>query len=245
MEFLVEEVPPVMCPDALRYRFTVSDTGVGMSEEFLMHIFDPFARSDGTERIEGTGLGLSITKGLVDLMGGEICVDSPPGKGSRFQVELEFQHADMDSDAVGADRKVSEAGEADARIFVGMHFLVAEDNEINAEILCELLAMYGAETVVKEDGRQVVRAFRDAGPDTYDAILMDIQMPEMNGYEATRAIRRMEREDAAGIPIIAMTANAFAEDVKAAADAGMNAHVAKPVDVDVVRRTLKEAVGVK
>lgn len=163
MEFLVEEVPPVMCPDALRYRFTVSDTGVGMSEEFLMHIFDPFARSDGTERIEGTGLGLSITKGLVDLMGGEICVDSPPGKGSRFQVELEFQHADMDSDAVGADRKVSEAGEADARIFVGMHFLVAEDNEINAEILCELLAMYGAETVVKEDGRQVFRAFRDAG----------------------------------------------------------------------------------
>lgn len=162
-QFLVEEIPPVMCPDALRYRFTVSDTGVGMSEEFLMHIFGPFARSDGTERIEGTGLGLSITKGLVDLMGGEICVDSSPGKGSRFQVELEFQHADMDSVAAGADRKVSEAGEADARIFEGMHFLVAEDNEINAEILCELLAMYGAETVVKEDGRQVVRAFRAAG----------------------------------------------------------------------------------
>lgn len=245
VEFLIEEIPPVRCPESLRYRFTVSDTGVGMSEEFLGHMFDPFVRSNGTQRIEGTGLGLSITKGLVDLMGGEIYVDSSPGKGSRFQVELEFQHAEMDHEAAGADRKLSGSGVAEAGVFEGMHFLVAEDNEINAEILCELLAMYGAETVVEENGQQVVKAFRDAGPDTYDAILMDIQMPEMNGYEATRAIRRMERDDAARIPIIAMTANAFAEDVKAAADAGMNAHVAKPVDVDVLRRTLKEVVGVK
>lgn len=213
-----------------------------MSEEFLVHIFDPFARSNGTQRIEGTGLGLSITKGLVDLMGGEISVESVPGKGSRFQVELECKYSNTESDGTGADKKASGAGETDDHIFEGMLFLVAEDNEINAEILCELLAMYGAETDVKEDGRQVVEAFRDARPGTYDAILMDIQMPEMNGYEATRAIRGMNRDDAADIPIIAMTANAFAEDVRAAKDAGMNAHVAKPVDVDILRKTIKEVV---
>lgn len=242
VEFLTEEIPPVKRADAARYRFIVSDTGVGMSEEFLVHIFDPFARSNGTQRIEGTGLGLSITKGLVDLMGGEISVESVPGKGSRFQVELECKYSNTESDGTGADKKASGAGETDDHIFEGMLFLVAEDNEINAEILCELLAMYGAETDVKEDGRQVVEAFRDARPGTYDAVLMDIQMPEMNGYEATRAIRGMNRDDAADIPIIAMTANAFAEDVRAAKDAGMNAHVAKPVDVDILRKTIKEVV---
>ena len=125
----------------------------------------------------------------------------------------------------------------------GRLFLVAEDNEINAEILCELLSMYGAKTVVRQDGAQAVRAFAEAAPGTYDAILMDVQMPEMNGYEATRAIRSMERPDAAVIPIIAMTANAFAEDVKAAMEAGMTAHVAKPIDVEILRGSLRNVLN--
>ena len=128
------------------------------------------------------------------------------------------------------------------RTFGGRLFLVAEDNEINAEILCELLSMYGAKTVVRQNGAQAVRAFAEASPGTYDAILMDVQMPEMNGYEATRAIRSMERPDAAVIPIIAMTANAFAEDVKAAMEAGMTAHVAKPIDVEILRGSLRNVL---
>lgn len=241
--FAAEEIPSVRQAGWLRYRFTVSDTGIGMTEEFLEHIFDPFARSAGTQRIEGTGLGLSITKGLVDLMGGEISVQSTPGEGSCFQVELECESAKEAEADRKAERKAPGADASDDRLFEGRLFLVAEDNEINAEILCELLSMYGAETVVRENGRQAVQAFLDAAPGTYDAVLMDIQMPEMNGYEAARAIRQTDRDDAAVIPIIAMTANAFSEDVKAAGESGMNAHVAKPVDVEMLRETLKEVMG--
>ena len=238
VKFTVEEVPPVKNMQRLRYRFTVSDTGVGMPAEFLEHIFEPFNRSYGSEKIEGTGLGLSITKGLVDLMDGEISVQSELGRGSTFKVELEFEH-------MGEEEKGDETGaaempqdSADEKPFEGRRFLVAEDNEINAEILCELLSMYGAQTVAAADGTQAVREFEDAPPGTYDAILMDIQMPVMNGYDATRIIRKMEREDARQIPIIAMTANAFAEDVESAKDAGMTAHVAKPIDTDVLKQTL-------
>ena len=243
VEFLVEETAPVKNAGGVRYRFTVCDTGIGMPEEFLGHLFEPFTRSRTAARIEGTGLGLSITKGLINLMDGEISVESQVNKGSTFQVELECDVAQDSKEA-----RLEHAGEKthleEGNLFAGCCFLIAEDNEINAEILCELLWMYGAKTVVKTDGAQAVQAFRDEAPGTYDAILMDIQMPEMNGYEATRTVRKMDRPDAKEIPIIAMTANAFSEDVQASIDAGMNAHVAKPIDVNILQATLSKALGI-
>ena len=207
-----------------------------MREEFLKHIFEPFTREQGAERIEGTGLGLSIAKRLVDLMGGRITVESRVNQGSRFMAELEFEEAEL-SLTVHADQgETCDSKVTD--IFKGRCFLVAEDNEINAEILCELLQMKGASSERRENGVRAVEEFRAAEPGTYDVILMDIQMPVMNGYEATRRIRSLNREDARKIPIIAMTANAFAEDVQAALEAGMNAHVAKPIDMDMLRAAL-------
>ena len=242
VDFTVEEIPAVNGPDRVRYRFTVSDTGVGMSEEFLSRIFEPFTRSSGTMRVEGTGLGLSITKGLVELMGGTISVKSLPHRGSTFCVELEGECADGELENPGERGGAESPDAANRKLFAGRRFLIAEDNAINAEILCELLSIYGAETAVKTDGAQALKEFREAAPGTYDAVLMDIQMPEMNGYEATRRIRRLERPDAWEIPVVAMTANAFAEDVREAMDAGMTAHVAKPIDVEVLRETLKKVL---
>ena len=239
VEFLAEEMEWSGKPGKTNYLFTVRDTGMGMSEEFLSHIFEPFTRS--TSRIEGTGLGLSITKGLVDLMGGCITVESREGQGSVFRVELACEYADGGEEACTAEHRISVG--APEKQFAGRRFLIAEDNDINAEILSELLKMSGAESVLKTDGLQAVAAFRDALPGTYDAILMDIRMPGMNGYEATGAIRKMGRPDAGRIPIIAMTANAFSEDVQAAMEAGMNAHVAKPIDVGVLKTTLTRVLG--
>lgn len=239
--FLTEEIPAVQDPAKVRYRFTVSDTGIGMTEEFLEHIFDPFARDSKASRIEGTGLGLSITKGLVELMEGGISVESQLNQGSVFRVELECEIAQEEKE------RQKEGGislQKQKKIFQGCCFLVAEDNEINAEILCELLAMCGGTSVVKQDGQQTLQAFQEAEPGTYDAVLMDIQMPEMNGYEATRAIRGLDRQDAWEIPIVAMTANAFAEDIQACLEAGMSAHVAKPIDLELLLETLGRVLGV-
>lgn len=214
-----------------------------MTEEFISHLFEPFTRSGSSVRIEGTGLGLSITKGLVDLMEGTIQVESQVHRGTTFKVELPCEYADDESEkCMESIEETNVFLQKDSEIFAGRCFLIAEDNAINAEILLELLAMYGAKSVIKTDGIQVVKAFCDADSGTYDAILMDIQMPKMNGYEATRAIRETKREDAAVIPIIAMTANAFAEDIQASKDAGMDAHIAKPIDIDVLRSTLKEVL---
>lgn len=203
----------------------------------MAHIFEHFTRGRTSEHIEGTGLGLSITKGLVDLMGGKISVTSQERKGTTFEVELEYEPV-PDGKESGLNQKSPTADTQCDQLFDGCHFLVAEDNAINAEILCELLKIYGAHYDVKADGKQAAQAFFDMPPGSYDAILMDIQMPEMNGYEATRAIRESGREDAQTIPIIAMTANAFAEDIQASIDAGMDAHVAKPIDMDVMCETL-------
>lgn len=237
VNFSVVEIEPRDGKDRVRYRFTISDTGIGMSEEFQSHIFEPFARSSAAARIEGTGLGLSITKGLVEQMEGEISVKSRENEGSIFRVELEFDAAVPEPELHGMANGAFQAGKMEKK-FAGRRFLVAEDNAINAEILCELLLMFQAEAVVKTDGVLAVQAFETAPPGTYDAILMDIQMPRMDGYSAARAIRRMKRSDARQIPIIAMTANAFAEDIQAALDAGMNAHVAKPVDLEILQMTL-------
>ena len=238
VNFGVEETEPKAGKDRVRYRFTVSDTGIGMSEEFQSHIFEPFARSSAAARIEGTGLGLSITKGLVEQMEGEISVKSRENEGSIFRVELEFDAAVPDTDLHGVDSTAPDFDGNREKVFAGRRFLVAEDNAINAEILCELLHMFQAEAVVRTDGVLAVQAFETSAPGTYDAILMDIQMPRMDGYSAARAIRRMKRQDAKRIPIIAMTANAFAEDIQAALEAGMNAHVAKPIDLEVLQMTL-------
>ena len=212
-----------------------------MTEEFLEHIFEPFSREQTAEHIEGTGLGLSITKRLVDLMDGVISVESRINSGSRFTVELEFKEAGYSLEPQ-EERSKTLIRERES-ILAGRHFLVAEDNEINAEILCELLELQGATSRLRTDGVQTVQAFKEAEPGTYDAILMDIQMPEMNGYEATRTIRKLNHADAGTIPIIAMTANAFSEDVQAALDAGMTAHVAKPIDMDLLRAALCKAFG--
>ena len=235
--FRTEELPSHGGEGYCRYRFTVQDSGIGMTKEFMEHLFEPFTRSSRVSNVEGTGLGLSITKGLIDMMGGSIQVDSHPGNGTAFVVELEFETSGLQNEEKKDAAACEQRPEPDR--LTARRFLVAEDNALNSEILFELLKMRGASAVIKEDGLQAVREFEQAAPGTYDAILMDIQMPIMNGFEATRAIRRLTREDAATIPIVAMTANAFAEDVQAALDAGMNDHVAKPVDMQV----LCEALG--
>ncbi len=235
VSFRLEEIDCETAGKA-RYRFTVSDTGIGMSEEFQQHLFEPFIRSERVSGVEGTGLGLSITKGLVDLMGGEIQLESRLGQGTTFRIELEFDAVDNGLEA----RIPGRLKEEDERSMEGLHFLLVEDNAINSEILGELLQMRGATYVLKENGRQAVEEFQNSSPGTYDAIFMDVQMPVMNGYEATRAIRALPRPDAGAIVILAMTANAFAEDVQKAMESGMNGHIAKPVDMKLLQTTLSE-----
>ena len=238
VELLAQEVPALNGAGRARYLFTVRDTGIGMPPEFLAHLFEPFSRGARASQTEGTGLGLSITKGLVDLMGGVIRVNSQPDAGSCFQVELECETVEG---APERSRQVRVDAGPD-RLFKGRHFLVAEDNQINAEILTGLLELNGASALVRADGAQAVKAFAEAPAGTFDAILMDIRMPRMDGYEATRAIRALERPDAVHIPIIAMTANAFAEDVRSCLEAGMTAHVAKPIDMQVLKSALAAAL---
>lgn len=240
--FEIRELPPTADSEFIHYCFSVTDTGVGMSEEFLAQIFEPFTRNHNAVNVEGSGLGLSITKGLVDIMGGTISVKSQLHQGTTFYVELEFEPA-SDNDNSAFQRKPELSSHEKKTLLTDLTFLVAEDNAINSEILCELLKMYGAKTVVKTDGAQAVQEFNDSAFGTYDAILMDIQMPKMNGYEASRAIRSLDRQDAHTIPIIAMTANAFSEDIQASLDAGMNAHIAKPIDTQVLWETFKDIFG--
>lgn len=237
VDFLAEEIPSVIQAEGVRYRFTIRDTGIGMSEEFLAHLFEPFTRNANVAGIEGTGLGLSITKGLVELMHGELTVESREQGGSSFYVELEFEAAEEEA-GIDFEKQTKISVRTRESGIAGRHFLVAEDNDINAEILSEVLQLYGAKSVVKRNGLLTVQEFQHAVPGTYDAILMDIQMPEMNGYEAARAIRGLERETQQRIPIIAMTANAFTEDIQAAMEAGMDAHIAKPIDMQVLIETL-------
>lgn len=239
--FQAEELIPLGGQGYVRYRFTIRDTGIGMSESFLNHLFEPFTRSRSTEHVEGSGLGLSIAKGLVDLMGGELSVESREREGTAFYVELEQEIASEDNQA-DPPQKITPSTESGQNRLAGRCLLVAEDNKINAEILSELLQLQDVRTVVKTDGVQVLQEFRSAAPGTYDAILMDIQMPEMNGYEAARAIRSLEQEKNQHIPIVAMTANAFAEDIKEAMSAGMDAHVAKPIDMKLLINTLDKLI---
>lgn len=221
-----------------RYKFTVTDNGIGMSEAFQKHIYESFSRAENsvTNKVQGTGLGMAITKNIVDMMGGVITLQSQLGKGTRFEVVLDFKICE---ETVQAAPAVCPAPAQDSPSLHGMRFLCAEDNEINAEILQSLLEMQGASCTICRDGVEVVEKFRTVAPGEYDAILMDVQMPGMDGYEATRMIRSGANPLGRTIPIIAMTANAFAEDVKKSLDAGMNAHLSKPVDLNALEQTLQ------
>ena len=237
IQFLVEECETKSSVYA-KYRFLVSDNGMGMSADFKETIFDPFTRAESsvTNKVQGTGLGMAITKNLVEAMGGTIDVDSELGQGSCFEVLMDLKIAEDRTVALAAQE---ETDEQDGNILQGMRFLCAEDNELNAEILTELLKIEGAECTICENGEEILKAFEQSAPGDYDMILMDVQMPVMNGYEATKAIRRSSHELAKTIPIIAMTANAFSEDIQHSLAAGMNAHVSKPVEMKVLEKTIR------
>ena len=237
IQFLVEECEPKSSVYA-KYRFLVSDNGMGMSADFKNTIFDAFTRAESsiTNKIQGTGLGMAITKNLVEAMGGTIDVESELGQGSCFEVLMDLKIAEDRTVALAAQE---ETDKQDGNILQGMRFLCAEDNELNAEILTELLKIEGAECTICENGEEILKAFEQSAPGDYDMILMDVQMPVMNGYEATRAIRRSSHELAKTIPIIAMTANAFSEDIQHSLAAGMNAHVSKPVEMKVLEKTIR------
>lgn len=238
-------------PGFAKYEFRVKDTGIGMSEEFIEHIFEPFSREQTStvSGIEGIGLGMAIVKNIVDRMGGTIAVKSRQGKGTEVTVILPFK---VNSQVVECETKVlKKTGqmkmlrerENSENLFKGKKILLAEDNELNREIAVELLKEEGFILDTAEDGTIAVEKMRTAKPGQYDLILMDIQMPIMDGYEAVRQIRKLKNPETANIPIVAMTANAFEEDRQKALEAGMNEHVSKPIDLarllEAVKKVLK------
>ena len=209
----------------------IRDTGIGMDEETLKKIFSPFERAAQNVNSEGFGLGLFLTKGLVKVLDGTINVESELGKGSTFTVTLKHRIAD---ESYYVKKYIEESGTG-SEILEGRNILLAEDNDLNAELAVDLLEEKGMIVTRTADGKSALAQFCNTAPGTFDLILMDIMMPEMNGYETTKAIRNLpDRPDGKEIPIIAMTANAFTEDVQAALNAGMDDHVAKPVDMSIL-----------
>jgi CheY-like chemotaxis protein len=217
----------------------VADTGMGMSEDFLPHLFEEFSRENNTaeNKIEGTGLGMPIVKRLITFMGGNVVVHSKKGEGTTFIVTIPHKIAQK-SDTVPIAVK-----DLDTNAFKGKRILLAEDNEMNAEIARELLTEEGFEIYRAEDGQVCVDMLCAADDFFYDVILMDVQMPRMNGYEATRRIRALDDPAKAQIPIVAMTANAFEEDKRSALEAGMNGHLAKPVETQELYKMLAQLFG--
>ena len=237
IRFEVDELP--RNEHYARYRFVVQDDGIGMSEAYQKNLFDPFTREErsGTNKVQGTGLGMAITKSVIDLMGGSISVESATGKGTRFEVVLEFP-IDTEADTVQKAQALPEEEETTSPLS-GMKFLCAEDNAINAEILQMLLETKGASCTICPNGQEIVDAFASVKPGEYDMILMDVQMPVMDGLEATRRIRSGENPLGRIIPILAMTANAFLEDMQKSREAGMDEHLSKPVDIAALEQTVK------
>ncbi len=222
-----------------RICFEISDTGIGMGKEYLKHIFEPFTQEEGGARTtyKGSGLGMTITKSLVDKMGGTIRIESELNKGSVFTVILPLEIA-------ASPVKQNQEKEKKEKVEIaGKRALLVEDNELNQEIAHYILEECGLEVTIAENGQEGVEKFKETAYGTYDIIFMDVMMPLMNGYEATRAIRSLNRPDAGEIPIVAMTANAFAEDVKAAMDAGMSEHITKPLEPEVIQRVLIKWLG--
>ena len=230
-------------------RFTISDTGIGMDKEYLSRLFEAFSQEDAgsTTRFGGSGLGLTITKNIVAMMGGDIQVESEKGVGSTFTVTVTLKQVDeaapaedkeKDSGRASSDKPAEESQEAEDSL-AGMHVLIVEDQELNAEILIDLLEIEGATSEWAENGEKGVELFKAAEEGHFDVILMDIRMPVMDGLTATRAIRQLPRADAATVPIFALSANAFEEDVRECLEAGMNRHLAKPIDVDQLLEALR------
>ena len=236
IKYTIKEMPAVN--DGYRsYDFIVEDTGIGMSEEFLAHIFEEFSRekSSTMSGVQGTGLGMAITKRLIDILGGTIDIKSKLGEGTQTVIHIDMKTAEIDGDG-----ELSSATGIDYSILEGKKILLVEDNELNREIATDILAENGMTIDTAEDGDIAVEKMRNAQAGQYDLILMDIQMPRMNGYDATRAIRSLPDKEISSIPIVAMTANAFEEDRQNALDAGMNGHTAKPIDVDNLIKLLFE-----
>ena len=224
-------------PEMTTMEFVCRDTGIGMAEEFQKHIFEPFAQEHTGSRAKfaGTGLGMAISKKLVEEMGGTITFESKKGVGSTFVIRVPFK-IDLDADKREESKDVSE------KSIKGMHVLLAEDNELNMEIAEFLLQNEGAEVTKAWNGQEIVELFRKSEAGEFDVILMDIMMPIINGYEAAKRIRSLDREDAKKIPIIAMTANAFTEDRIRAKEAGMDEHIAKPIDVELLIKVIHKLV---
>ena len=224
-------------PEMTTMEFVCRDTGIGMAEEFQKHIFEPFAQeyTGSRAKFAGTGLGMAISKKLVEEMGGTITFESKKGVGSTFVIRVPFK-IDLDADKREESKDVSE------KSIKGMHVLLAEDNELNMEIAEFLLQNEGAEVTRAWNGQEIVELFRKSESGEFDVILMDIMMPIINGYEAAKRIRSLDREDAKKIPIIAMTANAFTEDRIRAKEAGMDEHVAKPIDVELLIKVIHKLV---
>ena len=218
----------------INMRYRISDTGIGMSEEFTKEVFEEFAQEDSDVRTQyhGVGLGMAIVKKYVDMMGGTISVQSKKHEGTTFTVDIPLEITDKECNK-------SDTGFSEKVNLTGVNVLLAEDNELNAEIATVQLEEFGMNVERAVDGKNAVEIFRNHPEGTFDVILMDIMMPEMNGYEAVKVIRAMnDRPDGKNIPIIAMTANSFAEDVQASLDAGMNAHLSKPIVIDEVIKTI-------
>ena len=237
-------------PGFAKYEFRVKDTGIGMSEEFIAHIFEPFSREQTStvSGIEGMGLGMAIVKKIVDRMDGTIAVKSRQGKGTEVTVILPFKVSGQPNEWEANTRKkivqiqrFSEDKNFE-NLFKGKKILLTEDNELNREIAVELLKEEGFILDTAEDGTIAVEKMRTAKPGQYDLILMDIQMPIMDGYEATRQIRKLENPETANIPIVAITANAFEEDRQKALEAGMNEHVSKPIDMERLLEIMKKVL---
>ena len=213
----------------------IRDNGIGMSEEYMEEMYSKFTRATDTRinKVQGHGLGLSIVKELVDLMGGEIQVRSKLGEGTLFEIWIDLDYVNQKEETSVEERKEDYAGYCK-----GMHLLVAEDNELNYEVVSELLDMYEITCDRADDGSVCVEKFCASKENAYDAILMDMQMPVMDGLQATAAIRRLNHPQAHRIPIIAMTANAFRDDIEKCMDAGMNLHLAKPVNMELLLEAL-------
>ncbi len=228
-----------------QYKIVVSDTGIGMSEEFLSKIFEPYSRDPrvSSRPVTGTGLGMPLMKSMVELLNGSVVVSSTPGKGTTFTLILPFLTVhDAETSAPAAEDENKGKNPATEDYLKGKCVLVAEDNEINMEVATELLSMMGLVVEQAENGRKALDTFRNSAPFHFDAVLMDMQMPEMNGCEAGMNIRALPRPDARMVPIVAVTANAFAEDIAETVRAGMSAHVSKPIDFEKLRVLLEKLI---
>ena len=224
-------------PSKIRYIFSCEDTGIGMSEEYLPHIYEEFSREHSTteNKVPGPGLGLPIIKSMIELMGGSIQVESRQGIGTKFTIDLSFDIA-LKEEVYGSEDTIESSA---IHTIKGKRILLVEDNELNAEIAKTVLEDVGALITRAENGQQALELFKEKPAGTFDVILMDLMMPVMDGYTATRKIRELERSDAKTVPIIAMTANAFKEDAEKCIAVGMNAHLAKPLDIEKMKKTIK------